>query len=605
MIALSVSADVALVLELGASRGSGDLAVSHGEAGGLEPGEGALERGGKTVVVAHAVGVEGVTRGVGGVADLVARVGDVRGGPGRRGDRVVDDRGGVAVVGGDAGVTQHRDDGAEGLAERLGGVGAGLVAHADLVGGDADVAVAAIVVQEGGDDGAGDALAAVDLGDLVGDLHGVGRGGHVERAGLDAGDQVGLLGLHDVEVGDLRGALVVVGVGREVHGAVGVVVELEGAGAHRGAVVAAGDGEVALGEAELVVLVVVEVRVAVVALAARGKAELVDHRSVDAVGGDGHRVVVVADDAGDVGGGVTGLDALGAHVVDVLGDELGEGGAGGLGLARGEVPVVGGADGLEEVGGGGVGRQVGVVPGRGRRGDVGGTGVLGAIVDDLLGELGAAVVDGRPEGVLLLLGPVGEVGVVTAGVADEGGQRGHAGAVLGKALDVVGVEGGGAVVGRVHVSIEREDDVVDGHRGAVVELEVVTKLDVVGDGAVGLLGHRDVGGAVVGVLGAVVLLGLAVDAVIDRLGHAVGDEERDVVEAHDILVGRGSGEQRAELALEAGGRDDERLVGAAALVGGGAAAVVAGGEGQRTHGGRGEPEHLPSGNEHLFPTFLP
>ena len=387
-----------------------------------------------------------------------------------------------------------------------------------------------------------------------------------------------------------------------MDGARGVVVELEGAGAHGLAVEAAGLGEVALGEAEGVVLVVVERLVAVVLVGARGDGELVDHRGVDAVGGDGHGVVVDLDDAGDVGGGVAGLNALGAHGVDVLGDEVGEGGAGGLGLARGEVPVVGGGDGLEEGGGGGVGGQVGVVPAGGGGGDVGGA-VLHHVVDDLLGELGAAVVNGRPEGVLLLLGPVGEVGVVTAGVADEGGKRGHAGAVLLQADDVVGVEGGGAVVGRVEVRVEGEDRVVDGDRVAVVELDVVAHLHRVGDGAVGVLLHGDVGGTGVGVLRAVVLPGLALDGAEDGLGHAVGHEQRDVVEAHDVLVSRGSGEQRAELALEAVAGNDERAgviagVGVAVVTGllGG---VVARGERERAHGGRGQAEHVPSGNEHV------
>ena len=134
-----------------------------------------------------------------------------------------------------------------------------------------------------------------------------------------------------------------------------------------------------------------------------------------------------------------------------------------------------------------------------------------------------------------------------------------------------------------------------------MELEVVTKLDVVVDGAVGVLDHLDVGRAGVGVLGAVVLLGLALDAVVDGLGHAVGREERDVVEAHDVLVGRRGGEQRAELALKAvGGRNEGAGVvgrGLAAVVGL-AAAVVARGERQSAHRRCGEPEHPSSGNEH-------
>ena len=52
-------------------------------------------------------------------------------------------------------------------------------------------------------------------------------------------------------------------------------------------------------------------------------------------------------------------------------------------------------------------------------------------------------------------------------------------------------------------------DVVDGDRLAVGELQVLAQLDVIGDGAVGVLGDNAVGRTVVGVVSAVVLAGLA------------------------------------------------------------------------------------------------
>ena len=298
-----------------------------------------------------------------------------------------------------------------------------------------------------------------------------------------------------------------------------------------------------------------------------GDAELIDGGRVVAGGADGHAVVAGLDDAGDVRHGAAGGDTrlvLGGLVAELGEDEVGDGGAGGFEIDAGvaDVIAVGIDHRLEEVGGGGVGSQVGVVPGSRSAGDVArlGIAVVNAVVNYLLGELLAALPEGVPKGSLLLLGPVGEVGVVGAGGHDEVQQQVHAGAVLLHALDGHGVEGGAAVIGRVAQNVHAEDDVVDGHRGAVGEDDVVAQRDVVIDGAVVILDDLDVGDAGVGVIGAVVAAGLALDAVEDGVALAVNVEEGLGGHDVDVLVIGGLGEEGAELRGEVVVADDQLVV---------------------------------------------
>ena len=550
MVTIAGSTDVDLILHLGTGGGSRDLAVLDGVTGSLEVAQGSLQSGGVLILALHVGGVDLVAVHIGGVGDLVAVVGDGGSSPGSVGHGVVDDGSGIAVVGVDALIAVSSDDGHDGLAQILGGLGGGVAADVDVLGAQGDVAVAAVILQTGGDNGAVLTLGAVDVGDLVSNLQRVGRIGDVDGAGLNAGDLIGLLGLLHVDVGNLRCAVEVVGVGIQVDNAVAVLGEGEHTAAQRSAGLGADAAQITLDKAKGVVVVVVQALIAVVVQGGNGHLQLVDHGGGQLAGGQRHAVITGLDDTGNVGNCIADIDTGGGVCVDILGDQLRQGRTGGLGLHSREAPVILIADSQEE------GLRISAVgqvkaPAGSGGGDIGST-VGHHIVNDLLGKLHAAVIDSIPESLLLFFGEVGVVGVVLAGLSDQLGQGGHRIAVLLQTNDGGGVHGYRAVIRRIEENIHREDDVVDGDRLAVRELQVVAQLDIIGDGAVVILGDNAVRGAVVGVVGAVVLAGLALDAVQDHLTLTVGAEQAQLGQVNDILIGSRGSKEGAELALKAG-----------------------------------------------------
>ena len=338
--------------------------------------------------------------------------------------------------------------------------------------------------------------------------------------------------------------------------------------------------------------------------------QLVDHGGVDGVGDHPQGVIAGTHDTGDVGGGLASLHVDGGVIVHVLGNQVRQGGTSGLSLHGGPVPVVGVADGQGEVLHSGVLRQAGESPacsGLGHGGSAAATLFNGShhIVHDLLSEGHQAVVHSGPESGLLLLGHQGEVGVVLTQLAQQGGQGNVVLQILLQAPDGQGAHGGVAVIGGVQVHIDAEDHIVDGGGLAVGEDDVVPHSDVVVHGALGLtlgaLGDHDVGGAVVGVVGAVVLAGLALDAVEHGVAHTVDCQQAQLGQAHDLVIGVGQVEEGGELTLQAllGGHHQGgglvgvlsrrlgvvrlRIVGCAAVVGGVVGITAAAGQQAQAH----------------------
>ena len=576
MVAVAAGTDVDLILHLGTGRSSGNLTVLDGVAGSLEVAQGGLQGSLVLVLAAHVRGVDVVAVHVGGVSNLVAVIGNGRSGPGSVGDGVVDNGSGVAVVRVDALITVSSHNGHDGLAQILGSLGSGVAANIDVLGAQGDVAVAAEVLQTGGDDGAILALGAVDVGDLVSNFQRVRRIGNVDGASLNAGDLIGLLGLLHVDVSDLGCAVKVGGVGIQIDNAVAVLVEGEHTAAQRSAGLGADTAQVALGEAEGVVVVIVQSGIAVVVQGGDGHLQLIDHGGGQLGGGQGHAVVASLDDTGNIGHVVANGDTSGGVVVNFLGNQIRQGRASSLGFHSGEVPVVLGADSQEEILSGSAIGQV-EAPAGSSGGNIGSAAVLGHVVNDFLGKLHAAVVDSVPESLLLVSSEVSIVGVVLASLGNQLGQGGHGVAVLLQANDGGGVHGNRAIVSRIEENIHREDDIIDGDRLAVREFQVVTQFQVIGNGAVIILGDNAVSGAIVGVIGAVVLAGLALDAVQDHFALTVGAQQAELGQVDDILVSGRSGEEGAELTLKAGLCQDEGAVaGGSGRLGGGSACGFAG-----------------------------
>ncbi len=361
------------------------------------------------------------------------------------------------------------------------------------------------------------------------------------------------------------------------------------------------------------VVVVIQALIAIVGHGGNGDRQIINEGGVQLRGGDLHAVVAGADDAGDVVGGVASLNTGGVLAVQISPQAAGSN----LSVVQGVIVEVAvliqevgvGAQAVPIVSGGGIdavgdvigvahavveqavlGKAVGIAPHQHTKRDlqalvgvdlIGGVPQIGlsivgyivsnAIVHDGLSESSAGGGQAlTPEGGLSGLIPIGEVGVVLTGSQQQSVQGAHAVAVLIQAHDGGGVHGGGAVIGGIQEHIHGEDHVVDVGIGAVGELDVLPHDHGVGDGAVVVLGDGDVGGAIVGVVGAVVGTGLALDAIQNRLAHTVRAHQVQLGHIGDVHVVHVGGEERGELLLQAGDAGHQGVVPAGAgLLGGG------------------------------------
>ena len=154
------------------------------------------------------------------------------------------------------------------------------------------------------------------------------------------------------------------------------------------------------------------------------------------------------------------------------------------------------------------------------------------------------------------------------------------------------VHGYRTIIRRIEENIHREDDVVDGDRLTVGELQVLAQLDVIGNGAVGVLGDNAVGRTVVGVVSAVVLAGLTLDALQDHFALTVSAQQSDLGQIINILVGSRGSKEGAELCSQAGLGQNERTVGSGSggCLGSGRAVALTG----RSRSGEAAPPQLPA-----------
>ena len=373
-------------------------------------------------------------------------------------------------------------------------------------------------------------------------------------------------------------ALIVAGVGIQVDDAIAVLIEGVSASTHG----VAGDGtnlaQVALLEAVGVVVVIIQAAVAIVIQGGDRQLQLVDHGVGQLGGGDGHAVIAGLDNAGNGVNVSAGGNTGGGVSINISRNQVRQSRTCGLSFHGSKVPVIFFCDSQEEILCGSVSGQAVKAPSGSSSGNVAFVSVTGsnAGINDLLCKRSAAFVNSIPESLLLLSGEQAVISVVLACLSNQLGQGGHAAAVIIQAGNGHGVQGGGTVIGRVHVNIQVEDDVINGDGGAVSEDQVIAHVDGIGNGAVSIFGHFAVSGAIVGVIGAVVLAGLTLDALQDHFALTVSAQQGNVGQVDNVLVSGRSGEERAELALKAGICQNQGAIAAAGIGSSGFAGSLAG-----------------------------
>ena len=538
MVAGTVGGDLNLILHLGTLRSGSDLAVLDGIAGGLEEAQSSGLGGGILVIGAHAGGVDGLAIDIHGESHLIAGVSCLRSSPGGVGDGVVDHAGTLAIVGLDAQLTVSGKHSGQTLTQVLGGLGTGIAAHVHGHRGDTHVAVAQVIHGVDGDLVAVQLAVAVLLLDSVHGVGAEGRIGDINGAGDDAVELIGLLRLQEVDVLDLGSAQIVGIVGLEVHSTVFELNELVGAGAHGLGGDGTDMGQIALVEAELVVGVIVLVLLTIVVHRSDHNAQLIHGGSGDLAEHNTHAVIAGLLDTGDAGSGLTEGDSLGGGGVHIRRQQIGQSGTGSLSLHGGEVPVILGSNGQEEILSGSIVSQAIEAPAGSSGLDIalGNAGVSDHVVHDLLSELHTAVVDGIPESLLSGLVNHGEISAALTQLAQILGHGGHTGTVLGHTLNGLSVQGGTTVIGGVAQNVHGEDDVVDGDGLAIGELQIVTQGEIIVHGAVGVLGDGHVGRTIVSIVGAIVAAGLALDALLNDSASTVASEQTECGHGVNILI---------------------------------------------------------------------
>ena len=552
MIARAATRHHDRVLHLRAFRCGDNLAVLNLVARRLKEAERRLLCRCVLVLIRHAGSVNRVAVYILRECNLVTVVGRLRCRPGGVGNRIVDDARSVAVVGADREITVCCKNGCEAAAQVLRSIAARLLVDRDVVRVHADVTVAQCIDRNRVNLVARNFAVAVCLLDGIRNLVRVGRICDICRAGKNRVDVVGLVDVAHAKILGLRLTLVVVRICLQRDNTVLVLVKDIRACAERLRGLRTNQAEVALREAELVVCVVVLRLVAVVVKRRNNDADLVDGLCVDFRRDNAECIVTSLLDTADVRCGSAGLNTD-CEILVVI-HELGERRS--RALLVGHIlhaAVILGEHCVEEIHCGRIRLEIRIAvvrsDSRNRVTLFVGTARNAGIHDFFHKRLSGLVVR-SPELLLLIFGPLGEVRVVLTRLDHQVKEGVDTGSVLFHALNRKGKEGRGAVIGRIRVDVHRENHIVNRQRLAVRELDAVLQLKVVVDGAVAVLRNRTIRNAVVGILLAVILSGLALNALQDDgavsiCGKKAGRELRDHIRIRHGLI-----KERRELTVE-------------------------------------------------------
>ena len=255
MIADAASRDHDLIFQRRAFRSRCQLAVLYGVACRLKEAKRRLQSCCILLILCHIVCVDRIAVYVCGECDLVALVGNTRCCPGGIGDRVVDYVCPLAVVGIHSHVAVYGQNGCNTLTQVSGSLGARLAANAYVLRVDADVAVSKVCHGLDGDHVAVKVLvAAVQCGHLIDRVKAEGRTCNIQCARAYAACFICFLYELEVDVFDLRLALVVQRICLYGCNAVLIAFESVRTSAQRLCRVRLHAGEVALRETEVVVV---------------------------------------------------------------------------------------------------------------------------------------------------------------------------------------------------------------------------------------------------------------------------------------------------------------------------------------------------------------
>ena len=170
-----------------------------------------------------------------------------------------------------------------------------------------DIAVSEIINRAGRDLVARERT-AVCFGDRRRSVKVEGRIRNVDRTCDNAIELIRILHFTEIDIFGLRSSEEVFVVGLEVDNAVLELQELIGTCAHGLCGLGADNAQIALGESEGVILIIVLCRITVVVKRRDRNGDLIDHGSIDLGGHDAHAVIAGLLNTRDIGSGITGLD---------------------------------------------------------------------------------------------------------------------------------------------------------------------------------------------------------------------------------------------------------------------------------------------------------
>ena len=232
---------------------------------------------------------------------LIVRIRCLRCGPGSIGDRVLDNRSGIAIVGIERYVTIYGEHCRKAFTESLTLFGTGFTANVDGICVHADVTITQVVYTAGGDHIAGQFAVGVVRTDFLKTALAAGHLACIDIAGLHSGSDFSGSGFLELDVLDLGCALEIILVRLKIDNLVLILDELVGACAKRLTKLCLLCAQIAEIKSELVIVIIILGSIAIVMHRSNGKTkDRIDRRSLITISCYFDGVVIDLLDAADI-----------------------------------------------------------------------------------------------------------------------------------------------------------------------------------------------------------------------------------------------------------------------------------------------------------------